>query len=72
VVNQAGPYRVVLTEEGYTTADQYPDKVSALAEFARFAPLAGTWSRGGSVRVMGEAEYQRLKPELDRRNDVDE
>jgi hypothetical protein len=57
----ADEYRLVLTEDGYTTADGPMPKAEALADFDRLAPH--TWPHSGSrLRVMSEAEYQRTDP----------
>lgn len=54
-------YCLVLTEDGYTTADGPMPKVEALAEFERFSPNTSPHS-GTRLRVMSETEYHRSKP----------
>lgn len=49
--------RLILTEDGYTTADGPMSKGEALAEFDRFARHVSPRS-GGRLRVMSDAEYQ--------------
>ena len=55
------PFYVVLTEDGYTTADGPMTKPEAQADFARFASTVSPHS-GSRLRVMSETEYQRAKP----------
>jgi len=54
-----GGYLLVLTEEGYTTADGPMPHHEALTAFDRFT--SGTWPHTSSrLRVMTETEYRRL------------
>lgn len=53
-------YRLVLTEDGYTTADGPMPKAEAFAEFERFAPHTSPHS-GSRLRVVSEAEHRRTR-----------
>lgn len=58
--DRTGGYVLVLTEEGYTTADGPMPRPEAIAAFDHFT--TGTWPQGGSrLRVMTEVEYLRLR-----------
>jgi hypothetical protein len=50
-------YLLVLTEEGYTTADGPMPRAEALEVFARWAAGLSPWS-GSRLRVIAEAHYQ--------------
>ena len=61
----AGQYRLILTEARYTTATGPLPRHEALAMFDRMAAGPGSAS---VLRVVAEDEYQRIWPELQRRN----
>ena len=63
----AGQYRVILTEDGYTTAEGPLARSAALAIFDRMAAGPGSAS---VLRVVAEDEYQRIWPKLERRNEA--
>jgi hypothetical protein len=63
-------YRVLLTEGGYTTADGPMSKVDAMTDFDQYAPYGSAFS-GSFLRVVTEDEYQRIRTDLDRRNEAD-
>jgi hypothetical protein len=58
--SNAGGYVLVLTEQGYTTADGPMPYGEALAAFGRFAPATGPHD-SSRLRVMAEDEYRRLQ-----------
>ncbi len=53
-------YRLVLTEEDYTTADGPMPRAEALAAFDQLAP-GGSPNSGSRLRVLSETEYQRTQ-----------
>ena len=61
----AGQYRLILTEARYTTATGPLPRHEALAMFDRMAAGPGSAS---VLRVVAEDEYQRIWPQLERRN----
>jgi hypothetical protein len=66
---RAALYRLVLTEDGYTTAEDPVDRSAAMALFDRVASGCGPTS-GSSLRVVSEEEYQRIWPEIHLRNEA--
>jgi hypothetical protein len=62
-------YRVLLTEDGYTTVSEPTTKSAATADFDHYAPHGTPFSRS-YLRVVTEDEYQRLRPALESTNQV--
>lgn len=65
----ADQYRVILTEDSYTTATEPLPRREAMSLFDHMTTGPGSTS---VFRVVAEHEYRRIWPELERQNEMAE